>query len=106
MLQKNSALGGALVDMYAKSGAFLKACQVLDGRPSRNVVSWSALIAGCIQEGDANQALTCFEEMQHHEDILPDVVTYACILKACATIRVANKGKQIHEGSIGLSSFS
>ena len=32
-----------------------------------------------------------------HESILPDGVTYACFLKACATIGAADKGKQIHD---------
>ena len=41
-------------------------------------------------------ALDCFEQIQH-EGILPNAVTYACILKACATIRVVDKGKQIHD---------
>ena len=29
--------------------------------------------------------------------MLPDGVTYMCILKACATIGAAGKGKQIHD---------
>ena len=31
------------------------------------------------------------------EGILADAVTYTCILKACATIGAADKGKQIHD---------
>ena len=48
-------------------------------------------IAGYAQ-GHAKQALDCFEEMQR-EGILPNAVTYLCILKACATIGAADKGK-------------
>ena len=55
------------------------------------VFSWSALITGYAQEGHAEQALGWFKEMQRH-GILPNVVTFTCILKACATIKVANKG--------------
>ena len=37
---------------------------VLEVPPSQNVGSWNALLAGCAQEGQADQALYCFEEMQ------------------------------------------
>ena len=92
LLQKHIVLGNALEDMYDKCGTVSKARQVLDGLPSQNVVSWNELIAGYAQEGHAQQALDCFEEMQH-ERILSDVVTSACILKACATFGAAAKGK-------------
>ena len=68
-------LGNALVDMYAKCGTISKARQVLDELPSQNVVSWNELIAKYAQEGHAQQALDCSEEMQH-ESILPNAVTY------------------------------
>ena len=38
----------------------------------------------------------CFEEMQS-EGVLPNAVTYACILKACATIRAIEQRKLIHD---------
>ena len=69
---------------------------LLDRLPSRDVVTWTALIRGYAQGVHAKQALNCFEEMLC-EGILPNAVTYVCILKACATIGVADKGKQIHD---------
>eukprot|EP00250_Pteridium_aquilinum_P019731 c24551_g2_i2 orf=764-1438(+) len=42
----NLFVGNSLVDMYAKCGALAKAEGVLEELPARNVVSWSALIAG------------------------------------------------------------
>ena len=48
------------------------------------------------QKGHVKQALNCFEEMQH-DGILRNAVTYTCILKTCATIKVDDKGKQIHD---------
>ena len=50
LLQNDIVLCGALVDMYAKCGAISKARKVLDGLPSRNVVSWTARYA---REGHA-----------------------------------------------------
>ncbi|KAI5061660.1 hypothetical protein GOP47_0024165 [Adiantum capillus-veneris] len=96
LLQNNVALGGALVDMYCKCGDVSEARRVLQELPCRNVISWNALVAGYVQEGEAEQALNCLELMQH-EGIFPDAVTYACALKACARIKASGMGKQIHE---------
>ncbi|KAI5060788.1 hypothetical protein GOP47_0025208 [Adiantum capillus-veneris] len=96
LLGTDMVLASALVDMYAKCGALASAQQVLEELPFRNVVSWSALIAGYAQEGQGEQALHCFEQMQC-EGFSPDEVTFACVLKACGTIEDVDKGKQIHE---------
>ncbi|KAI5070709.1 hypothetical protein GOP47_0015052 [Adiantum capillus-veneris] len=96
MLEHNEVLGGALVDMYAKCGALPQARKALENLPSRNVVSWSALVAGYAQQGQGQQALECFEQMQR-EGVIPNAVTYVSILKACAVIGAIDKGKQIHD---------
>ncbi|MCO5581567.1 hypothetical protein L7F22_035455 [Adiantum nelumboides] len=52
LLEHNLTLGNGLIDMYARCGAFLQAHSVLEKLSSRNVVSWSALIAGYSQKGE------------------------------------------------------
>ncbi|MCO5595894.1 hypothetical protein L7F22_049945 [Adiantum nelumboides] len=96
LLEHHVKLGNALVDMYAKCGVLRQAEIVLENLPSCNVISWNALLLGYVQNGQGQQALHCFEHMQH-EGICPDVVTYLCILKACAMIGAIDKGKQIHD---------
>ncbi|KAI5062775.1 hypothetical protein GOP47_0023314 [Adiantum capillus-veneris] len=96
LLHNNIVLGGALVGMYAKCGDLEKARRVLEDLPSRTVVSWSALMTGYIEEGQAKEALNCFTCMQH-ENISPDAVTYNCILKACGISGAVDKGKEIHD---------
>ncbi|KAH7440808.1 hypothetical protein KP509_03G011500 [Ceratopteris richardii] len=95
LLQNHVKLGTALVDMYAKSGAFTKAWQVLEALPVRNVVSWNALIAGYVEDSKGEQALDCLEQMQY-EGLSPDVVTFTCILKACGNIGALDEGERIH----------
>ncbi|MCO5580162.1 hypothetical protein L7F22_034029 [Adiantum nelumboides] len=96
LLEHDIVLGNALVDMYAKCGALPQARGVLKKLPFRDVVSWSALIAGYAQHGQGQQALECFEQMQQ-EGVPPDIVTYVCILKSCALIGALDMGKQIHD---------
>ncbi|KAI5061774.1 hypothetical protein GOP47_0024279 [Adiantum capillus-veneris] len=96
LLKKDVVLGNALVDMYAKCGVLVKAQEVLDELPVRNVVSWSALIAGFVQQGQGSEALGCFQRMRS-EGISPDAITYACILKACGITQHTDMGKKIHD---------
>jgi pentatricopeptide repeat protein len=96
LLEKDVALGSALVDMYAKCGMVMKAQQVLEKLPIRNAISWCALIAGYARQRQQHEALNGFEQMQS-EGLSPDVVTFACILKACSNAGSVSKGTQIHE---------
>ena len=96
LLEKDIVLGNALIDMYAKCGVLAKAHQVLEELPLRDIVSWSALIAGYVQEGQGHEALTCFEQMQT-EGLSGDAVTLICILKACSSTKSIEKGKEVHE---------
>ena len=92
LLEKYVMLGTALVDMYAKCDMLTKAEYVFKALGLRDIVTWSALIAGYAQQGQSYEALRCFKEMQS-EGLSPNTVTFICILKACGI----NEGKQIHE---------
>eukprot|EP00250_Pteridium_aquilinum_P016216 c23006_g2_i1 orf=2-2161(-) len=94
-LDSNIFVGSGLVDMYAKFGCIAEAEDVFNRLPSKNVVSWNALIAGYGEHGRCKEALKCFEQM-HFEDVFPNASTYACTLKACASIQAIEKGREIH----------
>ena len=95
LLEKHVALGNALVDMYAKCGLLAKAHQVLKELPIRNEVSWSTLISRYAQEGQGQEALNCFEEMQR-DGINPDGITFICILQACGSVGAIDRGTKTH----------
>mgnify|MGYP000105414638 FL=1 len=77
-------------------GVVGKAQEVLEGLPTRNVVSWSTLIVGYAQQGQCHEALNCLKRMQS-EGLSPNTVTFISILKACMNTGAINKGKQIHD---------
>ena len=62
-LLKDIALGNALVDMYAKCGLIIKAQDVLEELPVRDVVSWNIMIDRCVQNKQNNKALRFYERM-------------------------------------------
>ncbi|KAH7294096.1 hypothetical protein KP509_28G056200 [Ceratopteris richardii] len=88
-------IDSALVDMYAKCGRILKAQEVFYLLPEKNIVSWTALITGYVNNGHAEDALQLLEQMDV-EGIYLDAITFVCALKACADVRDANRGQVMH----------
>ncbi|KAH7424827.1 hypothetical protein KP509_11G026900 [Ceratopteris richardii] len=95
LFRNDTVLGTALIDMYAKCGVLVQARQVLDEIQVRDVITWSALIAGFVHHGQGHDAIVCFEEMRS-EGVIPNVVTITCILKACSAVKDIHRGVQTH----------
>ncbi|KAI5056883.1 hypothetical protein GOP47_0028701 [Adiantum capillus-veneris] len=96
LLQHNVIIGTALVDMYAKCGVPTMAQEVFDKLPDKDVVSWTALIAGYAQHNYGKEALRCFDLMQS-QGVKPNATTFSSVLKACGSIRALDKGSKIHD---------
>eukprot|EP01018_Ginkgo_biloba_P019039 Gb_39514 [translate_table: standard] len=93
--ESDSVVGISLVNMYAKCGSIHIAHKLFDKLSKKDVVSWSAIIAGYVQNGHASEALTLFHEMQL-QNIKPDAVAIASVLPACAHLSALQQGKWIH----------
>eukprot|EP01018_Ginkgo_biloba_P007785 Gb_19828 [translate_table: standard] len=89
-------VGACLVDMYAKCGSIEDARQVFDKMSRRDVVSWTVMIGGYVQNGRAHEALTLFHEMQL-SGMTPDKVTMVSMISACAHLGALQQGKWIHD---------
>ena len=95
LLEENSSVGTALVDMYAKCCELVKARDIFNNISFQDLIAWTTLIAGYIQHSGGVEAVDCYSRMQN-EAICPDEVTFLYILKACSIIGALNKGKEIH----------
>jgi len=88
-----SFLNTHLVNMYAKCDKMESARQVFDEMRNRSVVSWTAVIAGYVQNGYCQEALYLFPRMRR-DSIEPDEFTFPCVLKACTGLQALWTGKQ------------
>ncbi|KAH7331610.1 hypothetical protein KP509_20G043000 [Ceratopteris richardii] len=95
LLSTNVFLGSCFINLYAKCGALENAQEVFDELPLQNIVSWNALIAGYAKHGHYTKVLTCFNQMQR-AGVLPDAMTFTCLLKACGNLRAVEKGSEVH----------
>lgn len=88
-------IASSLIDMYAKCGGLEDAQRVFDGLPAKDVVCWTALIAGNAQHGCQQDALELFLEMQR-QGLSPNAVTFVSVLKACCSMAALEQGKLVH----------
>lgn len=94
-LESDVAIGSALITMYCKCGSVEDARQVFNKMPERNVVSWTAMIAGYAQQGYSQEAILLFRKLRR-EGTKPNEVTFISILGACASAKDLEQGKLIH----------
>ncbi|KAJ1263136.1 hypothetical protein BS78_09G161400 [Paspalum vaginatum] len=81
-----------LMDSYSKCGELENALTIFLLMPgSQNVVSWTAMINGCIQNDDIPLAASLFSRMRK-DGVAPNEFTYSTML----TASVANLPLQIH----------
>ncbi|WKA02898.1 hypothetical protein VitviT2T_021046 [Vitis vinifera] len=92
-LTDDTAIGTALVDMYAKSGDAERAQQVFSELQKKDVTAWTSLIIGLAMHGHGEEALTFFKKMQEDTALIPDEITYIGVLSACSHVGKVEDGK-------------
>eukprot|EP00250_Pteridium_aquilinum_P003152 c13481_g2_i2 orf=832-2694(+) len=95
-LERIAVVGGALVDMYAHCGSLEDAQKVFEESPSKDVVSYGAMISGYAQHGQGILALHAYAEMQKHV-VGPNKFLFSCSLKACSSLGALREGAHIHD---------
>ncbi|KAH7366544.1 hypothetical protein KP509_18G083800 [Ceratopteris richardii] len=101
LLKDNSAIGSAVIDMYVKCGEMAKAQQVLNELSVFDVVIYNAILTGYAKQGQAEQALECYERMCH-DGTRPNGITFSNVLKEGAILGDIGKGEQIHKEIVRL----
>ncbi|WOH02819.1 hypothetical protein DCAR_0522209 [Daucus carota subsp. sativus] len=95
--ESNIYVSTALADMYAKCGSLEDAQRVIDMMPSKNAVTWNAMISAYGLHGHGHEALKLFREMLA-SGVAPTGVTFLSILYACSHAGLVSDGEKIfHE---------
>lgn len=91
----NVFVQSALVDMYTKCGDLSSAWRAIESMEVDDVISWNAMIVGCVRQGFSGQALSMFKTM-HEKDMELDEFTYPSVLNSLASMKDVTTGKIIH----------
>lgn len=93
--ETNIFLQTSLIDLYSALGDIGDAHHVFDEIPTKNVVCWTALISGFVDNQKPNKALQVFRQMQIG-NVEPDQVTLTVALSACVDLGALEMGEWIH----------
>ncbi|XP_068637571.1 pentatricopeptide repeat-containing protein At4g39530 [Aristolochia californica] len=84
-----------LMDFYSKCHKLAIARKIFDHIISKNVISWTTMIAGYMQNGCDLDALQLFLDM-NQQGWYPDGFTCTSILTSCGSLGALEQGKQVH----------
>ncbi|KAL9297351.1 hypothetical protein ACSQ67_023247 [Phaseolus vulgaris] len=87
--------GSALVDMYSKFKKLDDAFKVFREMPERNLVCWSAVIAGYVQNDRFIEGLKLFKDLLK-VGMGVSQSTYASVFRSCAGLSAFKLGTQMH----------
>ncbi|XP_019426761.1 PREDICTED: pentatricopeptide repeat-containing protein At3g13880-like isoform X1 [Lupinus angustifolius] len=93
-LQSNEFIGTSLVDMYSFFGSMEDGLRCFNSTPKLDVVTWTSMIAGYVQNGQLENALSLFHQLLAYGR-KPDEFIISSVMSACAEMAAARSGEQI-----------
>ncbi|CAB4287338.1 unnamed protein product [Prunus armeniaca] len=93
-IEADLSLNTALTDMYMNCGDEAAARTLFEGCPSRDVISWNALIASYIKNNEIGKAQLLFNRMV--SEVNPNSVTIINILSSCTQLASLPLGQCLH----------
>ncbi|OVA20427.1 Pentatricopeptide repeat [Macleaya cordata] len=94
LIETNTILATAFIDMYSKCGDLRGTIEVFDGMVIKDLVSFNAMIMGFAINGEGEEALKFFTKMEHIS-IHPNTGTFLGLLSTCNHSGLVDEGRQI-----------
>ncbi|XP_009781807.1 putative pentatricopeptide repeat-containing protein At5g59200, chloroplastic [Nicotiana sylvestris] len=95
MPQRDVVGSTVMISCYLDHGLVHEAMDEFRLVSTKDNVCWTAMIDGLARNGEMNNALELFREMQM-EGVKPNEVTIVCVLSACAQLGALELGKWVH----------
>ncbi|PWZ29435.1 putative pentatricopeptide repeat-containing protein [Zea mays] len=100
-LSYDLALVNAVLGFYVKIGDLQASMRLFEGMTDRDVITWSCMIKGYVQHGDAHTGFRMYREMVKAR-VQPNSVTLVSVLQACALVVDAEEGKRLHRVAVSI----
>ncbi|XP_051140820.1 pentatricopeptide repeat-containing protein At2g22070 [Andrographis paniculata] len=105
VLKVNITAFTSLLDGYIKLGDMNSARWIFDMLEDRDVVAWTAMIVGYVQNGNNNLAMEHLRSMME-DGLFPNNYTLAAALSISSNLASQNHGKHIHAVAVKLGEAS
>lgn len=87
----NFSIANSLIALYSNSGKLDRSSWLFDHMPEKDVVSWNSIISAHCKD---REVLMYFEQMEK-DGVLPDNITFVCLLSACAHLGLVKDGERL-----------
>lgn len=106
-LQSDEFIGSALIDFYSFSGSIEDGIRCFNSTPKLDVVSWTSMIAGYVQNGQFENALFLFHQLLACGRKADEFII-SSVMGACADMAAARSGEQIQSFTLkcGIANFT
>ena len=84
-----------IIKMYTKCGFLVRGLKVFDEMPMKNLVSWTLVISGAVQNGEIEMGLGVYLGMRR-TGLVPNEFALGCVTKGCADLGDKELGQCIH----------
>ncbi|KAM1320499.1 hypothetical protein ACFX14_005538 [Malus domestica] len=101
-LTADTLTSNMLINMYSKCGLLDCAGKVFDEMPERSLVSWNTMIGSLARNGEEQEALGLFLQMQRQGNTFSEF-TVSSVLCACAVKCAVFESKQLHALAVKLA---
>ncbi|XP_024527561.1 putative pentatricopeptide repeat-containing protein At3g23330 [Selaginella moellendorffii] len=98
-IDTNALVASSLVEMYARCGSVVDAWKVFHGAPKRDVVLWTSLMQGFVENGQSEVVLELFVEMQR-ESGGANARTFVAVFQAITSLAKRERGEETIHGRI------
>ncbi|ONK58483.1 uncharacterized protein A4U43_C09F13510 [Asparagus officinalis] len=93
--QMDVSVNNGLIDLYCKCSEVRTARRVFDCMNLKNLVSWTTMISGYMQNSLDQEALDLYVEMSRI-GWEPDAFACTSVLTSCGSLLALDQGKQVH----------
>ncbi|TQD77212.1 hypothetical protein C1H46_037269 [Malus baccata] len=101
-LTADTLTSNMLINMYSKCGLLDCAGKVFEEMPERSLVSWNTMIGSLARNGEEQEALGLFLQMQRQGNTFSEY-TVSSVLCACAAKCAVFESKQLHALAVKLA---
>ncbi|KAL3532185.1 hypothetical protein ACH5RR_005706 [Cinchona calisaya] len=97
--EKNDQVDCVLIDLYVKCGKVETGRTVFDRMLVKDVVSWTTMISGYMQNSFDWEAMELFSDMSRL-GCKPEEYACASVLLSCSSVEALEQGRQVHAYSL------
>ncbi|KAF6144155.1 hypothetical protein GIB67_004828 [Kingdonia uniflora] len=102
--ESDQCVSSGILDMYVKFGDVSGASLAFDSICEPDIVTWTAMISGCVENGEEDRSLGFYHRMMCL-GVSPDEYSFVTLIKACSCLTALEQGRQIHANAIKLGVY-